>query len=323
MIAGVESVASMNVLVTGGAGFIGSNLVAALLTQGHDVTAYDNLALGRAEFVAPHASNPRFRLVVADLLDCAALRATLRGRDIVFHLAANSDIAFSPTTIDLDLRQGTLATFELLRAMTEVRVPAIVFASTSAVCGIANQAPTSENYGPAMPISLYGASKLASEGLLSAFAHLTGLRVWIFRFGNIIGRNGTHGAAFDFIRKLRRNPRELEILGDGRQAKPYLHVDDCVGGMLFGTTVDGAAGVHIYNLACPGATTVRRIADAVVDAMGLSGVTYRFTGGAQGWPGDVPQVSLDTSALAALGWRARYSSDEAVTRGVAELVEQA
>lgn len=311
----------MKVFVTGGAGFIGSNLVAALLARGCEVTAYDNLSLGRRKWVAAHLADARFRLVVADLLDPHALREALVGHDMVFHLAANSDISFREDVVDVDLRQGTLATFRLLDTMRQVGVPAVVFASTSAVFGEAREMPTAESYGPALPISLYGASKLACEGLMSAFAHLAGMRVRIFRFGNVVGRNGTHGVVVDFIRKLRRDPTTLEILGDGRQAKPYLHVDDCVEGMLFG--VEHAPDqVNVYNLACPGATEVKRIADMVVEAMGLNAVEYRFTGEDRGWPGDVPQVRLETAALKALGWEAQYSSDEAMAKGIQELLQQ-
>ncbi|MDD5555891.1 MAG: NAD-dependent epimerase/dehydratase family protein [bacterium] len=310
------------VLVTGGAGFIGSALCEALVGGGHEVTAYDNLLLGRRAFLAPLEGNPRFAFVEADLLDAPRLARALDGHDLVFHMAANSDIERGTRQTDLDLRLGTLATYNVLESMRTVGVREIVFASTSAVYGDRPAVvPTPETYGPLFPISFYGASKLACEALMSAFAHACSMRCWIFRFGNVIGRNGTHGAAFDFIRRLREDPRLLRVLGDGRQAKPYLHVSDCVEGMLFGHARAGEE-INCFNLTTDGATAVRAIAEAVVRETGCRGARIEYAGGERGWPGDVPQVRLDGSRLAALGWRPRLGSDEAVARGVRELVAQ-
>lgn len=310
------------VFVTGGAGFIGSSLCGFLLEEGHEVTAYDNLLLGRRELLAPYASSPRFAFIEADLLDRERVAREMAGHTLVFHLAANSDIRRGALQTDLDLRLGTVATHHVLDAMRLNGVGEIVFASSSAVYGDSPRVvPTPEEYGPLFPISFYGASKLACEGLISAFCHNARMRAWIFRYANIIGPNGTHGAAFDFVMRLKEDPSRLTVLGDGRQSKPYLHVSDCVAGMWFGYTRAREA-VNCFNLAVEGSTPVREIAEAVVREAGLEGTPVEYTGGERGWQGDVPRVELDGERLAALGWRASCSSGEAVRRGVRELVAQ-
>ena len=278
------------------------------------MTAADNFHLGRPAFVTPLETNPNFKFVKADLLNLPVVKRLVRDCDVVFHLAANSDISRGARETDLDLSLGTLTTCNVLEAMRLAGVRDIVFASSSAVYGLARVKPTPEDYGPLQPISLYGASKLAAEGFITAFCHNFGLRAWIFRFANIVGPNATHGALFDFIRRLRTNPRRLRILGDGRQAKPYLHVSECVSGMIHGYEHAGDE-VNYFNLAPrAGATTVRFIAEAAVRALGLKHTTFEFTGGKQGWRGDVPQVRLDARKLDGLGWRAKLSSNEAVER---------
>lgn len=309
-------------LVTGGAGFIGSNLCGALLARGWKVTAVDNFHLGRPEFVAPFRSHAAFKFVQADLLDPARVKRLVGGCNVVFHLAANSDISRGARETHLDLSLGTLTTCNVLEAMRLGGVRDIVFASSSAVYGLARVKPTPEDYGPLLPISLYGASKLAAEGFVTAFCHNFGLRAWIFRFANIVGPNATHGALFDFIRRLRKNPRTLRVLGDGCQAKPYLHVRECVSGMIHGYQHAGGE-VNYFNLAPrTGATTVKFIAAAAVRALGLGRVPLAFAGGEQGWRGDVPQVRLDARKLARLGWCAQLSSDDAVERAARELAGQ-
>jgi UDP-glucose 4-epimerase len=303
------------VFVTGGAGFIGSALVDRLVLEGAHVTAYDNLSLGRREFLVNAIAGGRCTLVEADLLDAPRLAAAIAGHDAVFHMAANSDISLGREQTDRDLRMGTLATFGVLDAMRAAGIRDVVLASTSAVYGEHTPQPTREDAGPLLPISLYGASKLACEGLVSAFAHNFGMRGWIFRFANVVGPRATHGAVYDFIRKLQRNPRELDVLGDGRQAKPYLFVEDCVDGMLFGWQ-RAADQVNVFNLAVDGATSVAEISEIVRSEMGLMDARVTFSGGARGWPGDVSQVRLDPSKLAALGWRARRTSAEALRDGV-------
>jgi UDP-glucose 4-epimerase len=312
----------LRVFVTGGAGFIGSILVERLLSEGHQVTALDNLSLGTLENLREVRSHAEFRFVEDDLLDRQATAGHLEGHEVVFHMAANSDIEAGGRTTDTDLRHGTLATYHVLEGMRLAGIRQLVFASSSAVYGEAAQIPTPEGYGPLLPISFYGASKLACEGLVTAFQHHFDMQSWIYRFANIVGEHGTHGVLVDFIRKLRADPGHLEILGDGRQAKPYLYVGECVDAMLYGWK-HSTEPVSCFNLACPGATPVRRIAEIVCEEMGLEGVEFRFTGGSRGWTGDVPQVRLDPARMEALGWVAQLDSDAAVRRAVRAQLDDA
>jgi UDP-glucose 4-epimerase len=312
---------SLKVFISGGAGCVGSHLVQVLLEQGAWVTAYDNLSRGKLEFLEPFIGRKDFEFVHADLLDMGRLKKAISGHDVVFHLAANSDISEGRIITDLDLRLGTQATYNVLEAMRHTGIGRIIFSSSSAIYGETNRMPTGEDAGPLFPVSFYGASKLASEGLISAFSHNFGIQTWIFRFGNVVGRNVTHGVVLDFLHKLFRNPEVLEILGNGHQTKPYLHIDDCIDGMLFGFSRSSGA-LNYFNLACEGATSVNRIAALIVEAMGLKSVRYVYSGGSRGWVGDVSQVSLDVSKLAKLGWRARYTSDEAVKNGIQALLSR-
>ena len=309
----------MRSLIVGGAGFIGSHLCDRLVLRG-PVTLYDNLSVGRAEFVAAHTAAGRARLVQADCLDLDRLCAEMPGHDVVFHLSANPEARWGLEDTAFDLRQGTVATYHVLEAMRRTGVKKIVFSSSGTVYGDV-PVPVPEDYGPAFPISLYGASKLACEGLLSAFNHCFGVQVWIFRFGNVIGPRGTHGAALDFVKKLEKDPRRLEVLGDGEQRKPYLHVADCVDGMLFGLE-RAPASFNYFNLGPPDTTRVADIARIVIEEMGLEGVEIVFGGGDRGWPGDVPRSFLVPDKLAALGFRVRHGSGEAVRLAVRELVRE-
>jgi UDP-glucose 4-epimerase len=297
--------------VTGGAGFVGSNLVERLMKRGGRVTVYDNLSLGRKEHLAPFLGSTRFKFVKADLLDFDRLRRAMTGADCVWHLAANSDIGYGERYTDWDLKQGTLVTYNVLEAMRLRGVRELVFASSSAIFGDTGTKRITEKHGPLAPISFYGASKLACEGLITAFCHNYEMQAWIYRFANIVGDNATHGVVYDFVNRLRRDPTRLRILGDGKQRKPYLYVKDCVDGMLFG--FDHAdEPVNVFNLGCGGSTSVDAIARIVTSGMGLRRVERSYTGGARGWKSDVPQVRFDVSKLAKLGWRATYTSDEAV-----------
>lgn len=311
----------MRVFVTGGAGFVGSNLVERLLDEEHEVTVYDDLSAGSRELICESEGRAGFRFIHADLLNLEDLTSALQNHDTVFHLAANSDISKGRQQSDRDFRLGTVATFNVLEAMRLTNVPQLIFSSSSVVYGEPSVTPTPEDYGPLFPISLYGASKLACEGLISAFSHNYGLQAWIFRFANICGRHGTHGAIVDFIRKLRMNDKRLEVLGDGNQAKPNLHVSECVGGMIFGWQ-HAKEQLNYFNLGCEGATTTREIATAVVDALGLKEVKVEYTGGARGWPGDVAQVRLDCTKMERLGWKPKLSSTEAVRKAAQELAEE-
>jgi UDP-glucose 4-epimerase len=309
----------MRCFVTGGAGFIGSHLVDRLIEKGYSVTVFDNLSSGRAEFLKHHTRNIKF--VQSDLLDLQSVLASMKNHDAVFHLAANPDARLGIEHTDLDLKQETIATYNVLEAMRRQAVKKIVFSSSGTIYGETPVIPLTEDYGPVLPISLYGAGKVASEGLISAFCYTFGMQGWIYRFANVIGDRGTHGVIFDFIHKLRKNPHELEVLGDGTQEKPYIHVQECIDGILFGLD-HSHDKVNVFNLGCDSSTDVTTIAHMVIDAMGLSDVKIRYTGGDRGWPGDVPQVRFNCNKINSLGWKARHTSDEAVRMTVEALVRE-
>ena len=308
----------MRYFVAGGAGFIGSHLVDNLVNMG-EVTVYDNLSSGKKEFIQHHLNRDGFRLIQADLLDCDCLARVMKGSDVVFHMAANPEVRTGRLNTELDLKQGTIVTYNVLETMRLHGIKRIIFASSSTVYGETAGQPIPEDYGPLQPISLYGASKLASEGLITAFCHLFGMQAWIFRFANVVGDRATHGVIFDFINKLKQNPEELEILGDGTQRKPYIYVRDCVDGMLYGFQhSDGQ--VNVFNLGNCDVTSVTTIGRMLIKSMGLANVRLKYTGGNRGWPGDVPQVRLDTSRMENLGWKPKYTSDEAVRLAIKEIL---
>ncbi len=311
----------MRYFVTGGAGFIGRRLVERLLSEGVDVVVFDNLSSGTGEHIAALSTNPRFRFVRGDLLDNGSLTESMAGSDVIFHLAANSDIRRAEENPEIELHQGIIATFNVLQAMRQNSVPKIVFSSSSTVYGDTGGQVLREDFGPLMPISFYGASKLSAEGLVCAFCHMFGMKAWIFRFANIVGRGLTHSVTLDFVRKLRKNPRQLEILGDGKQTKAYLHVSECVEGMLWALRNSGET-VNIFNLSSEDAITVDEIARIVVEEMGLKEVAFTYTGGRGGWKGDVPQVRLNSKALRRLGWQTKMNSGQAVRTAVRELLSE-
>src|SRR5581483_11648850 len=303
-------------LVTGAAGFIGSHLVDRLLDSGHRVIGVDNLILGRRANLADAAKNDQFSFVELDVNDVEAGLAFLREEtarspiQTVWHLAANSDIQAGGLDPDVDLRLTFLTTYNVLKLAQTFKIPQIVFASTSAIYGD-NDRVLKEDTGPLFPVSNYGAMKLASEGIITAALERFLQRAWICRFPNVVGGRATHGAIYDFIKKLRANPAELEVLGDGAQEKPYLHVDELIDAMLF---IHERAGerLNFFNIApATGATTVRYMAEAVVRAA-APGAKIRYTGGAKGWIGDVPRFQYSTDKLRALGWTPRLSSNAAV-----------
>jgi len=305
--------------ITGGAGFIGSHLADRLLETGA-VTVYDNLSSGRLDFIRHNLKRDNFKFIHGDLLDTGKLQKAIAGHDAVFHLAANPEVRAGITATDLDLKQGPEATWSVLEAMRLNGVKKIVFASSSTVYGDAGTTLVGEDYGPLIPISLYGAAKLSSEALIAAFCHLFDMQAWCFRLANVVGERLTHGVIYDFINKLKKEPGRLEILGDGKQEKPYIHVSDCVSGMLYGYE-HSLGNFNVLNIAPDTSTSVTRIAEIVVKEMGLKGVKFEFTGGRQGWRGDVPQVRLDAARMAKLGWQPALASDEAVRRAVKEMIQ--
>jgi UDP-glucose 4-epimerase len=305
-------------LVTGGAGCIGSELAEKLVSLGHEVTVLDNLSCGKEEHIAPLLSRPNCRFLRGDLLDFDLVESAVAGMDIVYHLAANPDVKFAlGDSTDKDLKQNTICTYHVLESMRRQRVRRLAFASTSAVYGLSERQPIPED-NLTRPISLYGATKLSCEAMIGAFQHLFSMDCWIFRLANIVGprvRKIGRTVVGDFIDKLRQDPARLQILGDGRQAKSYLLDKDCVDAMLF--VVEHAPhGLQIFNVGCDDSLSVRRIADMVVEAMGLRDVRYEFTGGEGGWPGDVPRFHLDVTKINRLGWRARYHSEQAVAQSI-------
>jgi len=310
-----------NYFITGGAGFIGSHLVERLLSENNSrVTVYDNLVSGKRGNIARHLNNGNLRFIQADLLDYDKLSQAMNGHEIIWHLGANTDIPGGNKVTDLDLKNCTTATRNVLEAMRENRTNKIIFSSTSCVYGDAPPVSLSETYGPLLPISLYGSGKLACEALISAYSHLFNIQALMFRFGNVVGARMGHGVIYDFIQKLRKNPRELEILGDGQQEKPFFLVEDCIDGM-FHALKHTDAQYDIYNLGSENFTNVTRIAQIVTEVMGLKNVKFRYTGGKRGWPGDVPVVHLNVNKIKTLGWRPGQTSDEAVRVAAKRLIE--
>ncbi len=312
----------MRYLITGGAGFIGSHAVDRLLAEGHQVTVYDNLSTGQRKWLAPHEGDQAFRFIEGDILDRKLLQDTMAGQDIVFHLAANTDIPSGFTQTRLDLDNCIIGTWNVLDVMRDLGIGEILFASSATVYGYPTVMPTPETYGPLLPESHYGAGKLACEALISGFAHLYPIRAWIYRFGNVMGGRMGHGVVYDFIAKLRKNPRELEILGDGKQTKTFFLVEDCLEGIFWAHGHDRDRPVDIYNLGSPVTLTVDEIASIVREEMDLDGARLRHTGGERGWPGDVPVVDFDTSKMDALGWRVRRTSGDAVRVCARRLLEE-
>ena len=309
-----------NVFVTGGAGFIGSHLIDRLI-ENHNVTVYDNLSSGKKEFISHHFGKKNFRFINADLLDTKKLKNAMREQDFVFHFAANSDVRLGAEKTDIPLKQNTIATYNVLESMRINNVKNIVFPSSCTVYGEAEVTPIPENYGPMIPVSLYGASKLASEGLITAYSSMFDMNTWIFRFANIIGSRGTHGVIFDFINKLRKKSDELEILGDGRQTKSYLYVDDCIDAMLSAVEKSNDK-VNIFNLGCEDWINVNRIAEIVVEEMNLKNVKFKYTGGSRGWKGDIPKIMLSIEKIEKLGWKPIYNSEKAVRMTVKALIKE-
>jgi UDP-glucose 4-epimerase len=310
----------MRDLVTGGAGFIGSHLCDRLLERGDEVWCVDNLRLGRRRNIAHLDALPNFQFVELDVLNRTSLNTLFADAhfDAVFHLAANSDIAAGTADFGLDLELNQLTTVAVLEEMKLHNVKRLFFASTSAIFGETN-ALLSEDFAPLQPISFYGASKLGAEAYISVFAHTFGGRAVILRFPNVVGERATHGAIYDFLRKLERNPTTLEVLGDGNQSKPYLYVSDLIDA-IFVAWDKANAPLAVYHAAGTGTTSVREIAEIVVAAAGGVDTRVVFTGGDRGWPGDVRQFRYDTTRLRALGWQPQRGSTDAVRHAVARIL---
>lgn len=311
------------VLVTGGAGFIGSSLVESLIRNDTRVAVIDNLSSGSLENISHLLEHPRFTFIKGDLLNLSDIREALESSDAVFHLAANPDARIGSSNTRIDFENNLLATYNLLEAVRRSRsCRKVIFTSTSTVYGDAEQIPTPEEYGPLKPISLYGASKLACESLISGYSHMFGIQSVILRLANIVGPRSGHGVIFDFIRKLHHNPHILEVLGDGTQCKSYLHIDDCTRAIIIASELfDG--NVEIYNVGSEDRIEVLAIANIVAEEMGFDCVEIRCKPTlheGRGWTGDVKHMLLDISKIKLLGWRSQAQSAEAVRLTVRELV---
>jgi UDP-glucose 4-epimerase len=307
----------MRAFVTGGAGFIGSSLVDRLLADGHGVVAYDNFSTGQREFLSQATTHPHFTLIEGDLLDADLLTARLRGADIVFHLAANADVRFGTEHPRKDLEQNTIATFNVLEAMRANGVKRIAFSSTGSVYGEAVVFPTPEDAAFPLQTSLYGASKLAGEGLIAAYGAGFGFEGCIFRFVSILGERYTHGHVFDFYKRLRDDPTRLRVLGNGKQRKSYLYVQDCLDAMCLATN-RAPDGFHVFNLGTDEYTEVNSSIGWICGHLGVQ-PALEYTGGDRGWIGDNPFIFLDCEKIRALGWRPKLTIREGVIRTLAFL----
>jgi UDP-glucose 4-epimerase len=304
----------MNILVTGGAGFIGSHLIDYLIKDGHNVTCIDDLSLGKEKNVKEHIGQKNFRLVKIDILNKNILNEVFKENkfECVFHFAANSDISRGFKYINVDLEKTFMTTVNILECMKNNNVKKIVFASSSAIYGELNKV-LREDTGPLFPISFYGAAKVSSEAYISVFCANYEIKAWIFRFPNVVGERATHGVVYDFINKLKKNPKELVILGDGKQNKPYIYVKDLVDGIIFAWK-NSNNKINCFNLGVSSTITVTKIAKIVVEEMGLKNVKFVYTGGARGWAGDVPKYKFDFSKIKKLGWKANLETSEDAIR---------
>ncbi|HVJ42933.1 MAG TPA: NAD-dependent epimerase/dehydratase family protein [Dongiaceae bacterium] len=313
-----------NFCVIGGAGFIGSHFVDRLLADIDvaSVVVYDNFSSGRRFHLAHHGNESRLRVISGDVKELNALTAALTGVEVVIHLASNPDIAKAMTDPQVDFIEGTALTNNVVEAMRRSGAGRILYASGSGVYGDLGYVEAEEDHGPLIPSSTYGASKLAGEALIAAYAAMFGISGCVFRFGNVVGARQTHGVGFDFVRRLSTDKTRLRILGDGRQSKSYIHVDDVVDAVLLAhQRVD--APFQTFNVATGDYISVREIADLAVECMGLSpmNVAYEYTGGDRGWKGDVPIVRLETKRIRGLGWKNRLNTREAVQQSLHDIRE--
>jgi UDP-glucose 4-epimerase len=310
----------MTILITGGAGFIGSHLCDELIEQSHSVIAVDNLILGREENIAHLLVHPNFKFIKGDILDTEFFDTVFAENkiDIVFHMAANSDIRKGGQNPLVDYQLTFMTTFNVLQCMKKYNVKQLIFASTSAIYGETTDL-LSEDYGPLLPVSNYGANKLASEAYISAFSANYDIQTWITRFPNVVGERFTHGVIYDFVKKLKINPKKLEVLGNGEQYKPYMYVKDLVSGIIY-VWKNSRERLNIYNLGVESRTKVKEIAQMVIEEL-KSDANIVYTGGDRGWIGDVPEFKYDLSKIHKLGWYAQYASDEAVRISVKKAIE--
>ncbi len=314
-------ISGRNILITGGAGFIGSNM-AQLLHERNSITILDDFSEGNQGNINPLTGKDSVTVLKGDITNEKTFDKLKENFDLVIHLAANSDVRTGSEYTGKDMDINVKGTYNVLEFMKRKKIPELMFSSSSTVYGEASAIPTPETYGPCLPISTYGASKLSNEGFIWSYYHYYGIRPVIYRFANIVGRNSTHGVIHDFLGKLKKNSSELEILGDGTQEKSYMHVDDCIGAMILihEKTREG----EVVNLGNAARTSVRRIADIVCETMGLDNVKYNFTGGfeGRGWKGDIKIAQLSIDRMLSHGWKNSYGSDESVYKASQEIYKQ-
>jgi len=311
-------------IIVGGAGFIGSHFTDRLLTQEKSlerVTLFDNFSLGREWHYAHHAKDARLKVVRGDVKDLEALTKAMSGHDVVIHLASNPDIAAAVTDPDIDFREGTALTRNVVEAMRRSGTRRILYASGSGVYGDLGEREIGEDFGPLIPISTYGASKLAGEVLISSYCYMLDLTGLAFRFGNVVGPRQTHGVGFDFVKRLLKDSSHLRILGDGTQSKSYIHVTDVVAAVLH-AHLNSPKPFEVFNVATGDYITVKEIADLALEVLDLKPrhVRYEFSGGNRGWKGDVPIVRFKTDKIKQLGWRCTYPTREALRKSLLEMV---
>lgn len=311
----------MKCFITGGAGFIGSHIVDRLIKKNYQVTVYDNLSLGKKNFLNNNFKKKNFKFIKGDILDLKLLTSSSKNFDIVFHLAANSDIIKSFHKTNIDIHNGTIGTYNVLEAMRKNNIHKIIFTSSNVVYGETKKLPIFEDQGPLFPISLYGASKLASEALISAYSHNFKIKSWIFRFGNVLGSRITHGVIYDFFKKLKSNQSKLNVLGNGKQSKPYILVDDLIDG-IFLAIKKSKNDLNYFNLSSENTTNVNFIAKKVLQKLKLDKTKIIYSGGKRGWPGDVSRVQLNVNKIKKLGWKPKYlNSNNACEEGIERIID--
>ena len=313
------------VCIVGGAGFIGSHMVDELFNRDstEHVTVYDNFASGSEWHLAAHLDDPRLTIVRGEAASIDGLTSAMDGHDSVIHLASNPDIAKAMTDPTVDFDEGTLLTHCVVESARRAEVGLVLYASGSGVYGEIGEIAAEEDFGPLLPVSTYGASKLAGEAMISAYAHMFGTRGAAFRFGNVVGPRQTHGVGYDFVRKLTADPTRLEILGDGTQSKSYIHVTDVVTAVL-GVATGTTDAFRVYNVATGDYITVTEIAEIAMDVLGFDPTSVRldYTGGDRGWKGDVPIVRLNTDRIQSTGWSCRYPTADALRLSLYAMLDE-
>lgn len=307
--------------IAGGLGFIGSSIVKRLIDENCGVVVvYDNYSSGKEIHLKGYLENSNLKVIRGDIKDFDHLKESMQGADIVYSVASNPDISKAMSQPDIDFWEGTYLINNILESMRINGIRYLLYPSGSGVYGDVGSVVTDEDFSPLLPCSTYGASKLACEALICSYCHMFDMNAAAFRFANVVGPNQTHGVGYDFLRKLRNNPKELTILGDGKQSKSYIYIDDIVNALRT-VELSDMNGYNYYNVATLDYISVTEIADITVQIMGLEDVEYKYTGGDRGWKGDVPVVRLDTKKLRKLGWSSKYTSREAMEKSIRSMYE--